>query len=94
MNCSPGFTVVAECLQQIRQQLKKVQELVQKFTYNNDPFTLGKSQLDDQALSLFKNLILKWDAILYPFRHFCDFICRAQAVEKKTFGYWWEDLWA
>ncbi|KAL1267539.1 hypothetical protein QQF64_032902 [Cirrhinus molitorella] len=51
------FTVVAECLQQIRQQLKKVQELVQKFTYNSDPFTLGKSQLDEQALSLFKNLI-------------------------------------
>ncbi|KAK2904779.1 hypothetical protein Q8A67_006578 [Cirrhinus molitorella] len=55
---APGqFTVVAECLQQIRQQLKKVQELVQKFTYNSDPFTLGKSQLDEQALSLFKNLI-------------------------------------
>ncbi|CAM4601139.1 unnamed protein product [Leuciscus chuanchicus] len=51
------FTAVAECLQQIRQQLKKVQELVQKFTYNNDPLTLGKSQLDEQALSLFKNLI-------------------------------------
>uniref|UniRef100_A0A672RUN1 Signal transducer and activator of transcription n=1 Tax=Sinocyclocheilus grahami TaxID=75366 RepID=A0A672RUN1_SINGR len=53
------FTVVAECFQQIRQQLKKVQELVQKFTYNNDPLTLGKSQLNDQALALFKNLILK-----------------------------------
>uniref|UniRef100_A0A671T5K5 Signal transducer and activator of transcription n=1 Tax=Sinocyclocheilus anshuiensis TaxID=1608454 RepID=A0A671T5K5_9TELE len=52
------FTVVAECFQQIRQQLKKVQELVQKFTYNKDPLTLGKSQLDDQALALFKNLIL------------------------------------
>ncbi|XP_051564836.1 signal transducer and activator of transcription 1-like [Myxocyprinus asiaticus] len=52
------FTVVAECLQQIRQQLKKVQELVQKFTYENDPLTLGKSQLEDQALSLFKNIIL------------------------------------
>lgn len=53
------FTTVAECLQQIRQQLKKIQELVQKFTYDNDPLTLGKSQLDEQALSLFKNLILK-----------------------------------
>uniref|UniRef100_A0A673J8Q7 Signal transducer and activator of transcription n=1 Tax=Sinocyclocheilus rhinocerous TaxID=307959 RepID=A0A673J8Q7_9TELE len=52
------FTAVAECLQQVRQQLKKIQELVQKFTYNNDPLTLGKSQLDEQALSLFKNLIL------------------------------------
>ncbi|XP_073701178.1 signal transducer and activator of transcription 1-like [Garra rufa] len=51
------FTVVAECLQQIHQQLKKVQELVQKYTYNNDPLTLGKSQLDEQALSLFKKLI-------------------------------------
>ncbi|XP_059356429.1 signal transducer and activator of transcription 1-like [Carassius carassius] len=53
------FSVLAECLQQIRQQLKKVHELVQKFTYNNDPLTLGKSQLDDQALALFKNLVLK-----------------------------------
>uniref|UniRef100_A0A8C2KVP8 Signal transducer and activator of transcription n=1 Tax=Cyprinus carpio TaxID=7962 RepID=A0A8C2KVP8_CYPCA len=52
------FTAVAESLQQIRQQLKKVQELVQKFTYNNDPLTLGKSQLDDQALAVFKSLIL------------------------------------
>ncbi|XP_026127208.1 signal transducer and activator of transcription 1-alpha/beta-like isoform X1 [Carassius auratus] len=52
------FSVLAECLQQIRQQLKKVHELVQKFTYNNDPLTLGKSQLDDQALALFKNLVL------------------------------------
>ncbi|KAA0715531.1 Signal transducer and activator of transcription 1 [Triplophysa tibetana] len=52
------FTTVAECLQQIRQQLKKIQELVQKLTYDNDPLTLGKSQLEEQALSLFKNLIL------------------------------------
>ncbi|XP_074042995.1 LOW QUALITY PROTEIN: signal transducer and activator of transcription 1-alpha/beta [Sinocyclocheilus anshuiensis] len=44
--------------QQVRQQLKKIRELVQKFTYNNDPLTLGKSQLDEQALSLFKTLIL------------------------------------
>ncbi|XP_056610886.1 signal transducer and activator of transcription 1b isoform X2 [Triplophysa dalaica] len=52
------FTTVAECLQQIRQQLKKIQELVQKFTYDNDPLTLGKSQLEEQALSLFEKLIL------------------------------------
>ncbi|XP_026073393.1 signal transducer and activator of transcription 1-like [Carassius auratus] len=52
------FTAVAECLQQVRQQLKKIQELVQKFTYNNDPLTLGKSQLDEQALTLFRHLIL------------------------------------
>ncbi|XP_056322050.1 signal transducer and activator of transcription 1-like [Danio aesculapii] len=52
------FTVVAECLQQIRQQLKKVQELVQKFTYCNDPLNLGWGRLDEQAISLFKNLIL------------------------------------
>ncbi|XP_050975102.1 signal transducer and activator of transcription 1-like [Labeo rohita] len=48
------FTVVAECLQQMHQQLKKVQELVQKLTYKNDPLAL---QLDEQALSLYKNLI-------------------------------------
>uniref|UniRef100_A0A8C1M5X1 Signal transducer and activator of transcription n=1 Tax=Cyprinus carpio TaxID=7962 RepID=A0A8C1M5X1_CYPCA len=52
------FTAVAECLQQIRQQLKKIQELVQKFTYNNDPLTLGKSQLDDDADVYLKSNIL------------------------------------
>lgn len=60
---------MAECLQQIRQQLKKIQELVQKFTYDNDPLTLGKSQLEEQALLLYKNLILKWEKhlnALYP----------------------------
>ncbi|KAJ8012853.1 hypothetical protein DPEC_G00047190 [Dallia pectoralis] len=52
------FTAVAEGLQQIRQQLKKLQELEQKYTYENDPITQFKSALEERALTLFKNLIV------------------------------------
>uniref|UniRef100_A0A8C9VRZ5 Signal transducer and activator of transcription n=1 Tax=Scleropages formosus TaxID=113540 RepID=A0A8C9VRZ5_SCLFO len=52
------FTAVAESLQQVRQQLKKLQELEQKYTYENDPITQKKSFLEDRAISLFKNLIV------------------------------------
>ncbi|MFT7807976.1 Signal transducer and activator of transcription 4-like [Arapaima gigas] len=53
------FTAVAESLQQVRQQLKKLQELEQKYTYENDPITQKKSFLEERAISLFKNLIMK-----------------------------------
>ncbi|KAI1899446.1 hypothetical protein AGOR_G00061880 [Albula goreensis] len=52
------FTTVAECLQQVRQQLKKLQELEQKYTYENDPITQKKNFLEERALSLFRNLII------------------------------------
>ncbi|XP_014028511.2 signal transducer and activator of transcription 1-alpha/beta isoform X1 [Salmo salar] len=52
------FTAVAEGLQQVRQQLKKLQELEQKYTYENDPITQGKSTLEERALALFKTLIV------------------------------------
>nr|XP_023665878.1 signal transducer and activator of transcription 1-alpha/beta-like isoform X1 [Paramormyrops kingsleyae] len=52
------FTAVAECLQQVRQQLKKLQELEQKYTYENDPITLKKTFLEDRCILLFKNLIV------------------------------------
>ncbi|XP_066497230.1 signal transducer and activator of transcription 1-like isoform X2 [Hoplias malabaricus] len=52
------FTAVAECLQQTRQQLNKLQELVLKFSYDNDPISLAMSSLQEQALTLFKNLLL------------------------------------
>ncbi|XP_034145634.1 signal transducer and activator of transcription 1a isoform X3 [Esox lucius] len=51
------FTVVAENLQQVRQQLKKLQELEQKYTYENDPIGLKKSFLEGRALTLFRNLL-------------------------------------
>ncbi|NXG55082.1 STAT1 protein, partial [Hemiprocne comata] len=51
------FTVVAESLQQVRQQLKKLEELEQKFTYDPDPITKNKQVLQDQTHSLFKQLI-------------------------------------
>uniref|UniRef100_A0A669C877 Signal transducer and activator of transcription 1a n=1 Tax=Oreochromis niloticus TaxID=8128 RepID=A0A669C877_ORENI len=51
------FTAVAESLQQVRQHLKKLQELEQKFTYENDPITGKKAYLEARALELLKNLL-------------------------------------
>ncbi|XP_076858468.1 signal transducer and activator of transcription 1b [Brachyhypopomus gauderio] len=51
------FTTVAECLQQTRQQLNKLQELVLKFSYDNDPIAVSVSTLQEQALALFTNLL-------------------------------------
>ncbi|XP_009993543.1 PREDICTED: signal transducer and activator of transcription 1-alpha/beta [Chaetura pelagica] len=51
------FTIIAESLQQVRQQLKKLEELEQKFTYDPDPITKNKQVLQDQTHSLFKQLI-------------------------------------
>uniref|UniRef100_UPI0037E8F655 signal transducer and activator of transcription 1a isoform X1 n=1 Tax=Semicossyphus pulcher TaxID=241346 RepID=UPI0037E8F655 len=51
------FTAVAESLQQVRQHLKKLQELEQKFTYDNDPITQKKAHLEARALDLLKNLL-------------------------------------
>ncbi|XP_053925401.1 signal transducer and activator of transcription 1-alpha/beta isoform X3 [Cuculus canorus] len=51
------FTIVAESLQQVRQQLKKLEELEQKFTYDADPITKNKQVLQDRTHSLFKQLI-------------------------------------
>ncbi|NWS41366.1 STAT1 protein, partial [Probosciger aterrimus] len=51
------FTIVAESLQQVRQQLKKLEELEQKFTYDPDPITKNKQVLQDRTHSLFRQLI-------------------------------------
>uniref|UniRef100_A0A5F9CRB7 Signal transducer and activator of transcription n=1 Tax=Oryctolagus cuniculus TaxID=9986 RepID=A0A5F9CRB7_RABIT len=51
------FTIVAESLQQVRQQLKKLEELEQKFTYEHDPITKNKQVLWDRTFSLFQQLI-------------------------------------
>ncbi|XP_078100247.1 signal transducer and activator of transcription 1a isoform X2 [Sander vitreus] len=51
------FTAVAESLQQVRQHHKKLQELEQKFTYDNDPITQKKAYLESRALDLLKNLL-------------------------------------
>uniref|UniRef100_W5MUZ4 Signal transducer and activator of transcription n=1 Tax=Lepisosteus oculatus TaxID=7918 RepID=W5MUZ4_LEPOC len=53
------FTTVAESLQQVRQQLKKLEELEQKYTYENDPITQKKNFLEERALYLFRNLIIR-----------------------------------
>ncbi|XP_062862473.1 signal transducer and activator of transcription 1-like isoform X1 [Trichomycterus rosablanca] len=52
------FTSVAECLQQIRQQLNTLQELVVKFNLDNNPVSLDLSSVLEQALSIFKNLLV------------------------------------
>lgn len=51
------FTIVAESLQQVRQQLKKLEELEQKLTYDHDPITKNKQALWDRTFSLFQQLI-------------------------------------
>ncbi|NXR98985.1 STAT1 protein, partial [Oxylabes madagascariensis] len=51
------FTIVAESLQQVRQQLKKLEELEQKFTYEPDPITKNKQFLQDLTHKLFQQLI-------------------------------------
>ncbi|XP_052531756.1 signal transducer and activator of transcription 1-alpha/beta isoform X2 [Tympanuchus pallidicinctus] len=51
------FTIIAESLQQVRQQLKKLEELEQKLTYDPDPITKNKQVLQDRTHSLFKQLI-------------------------------------
>ncbi|CAM9131208.1 unnamed protein product, partial [Bubo scandiacus] len=57
------FTIVAESLQQVRQQLKKLEELEQKFTYDSDPITKNKQVLQDRTHSLFKQLIQREAAL-------------------------------
>nr|XP_046238724.1 signal transducer and activator of transcription 1a isoform X2 [Scatophagus argus] len=51
------FTAVAESLQQVRQHLKKLQELEQKLTYDSDPITQKKAYLEGRAMELLKNLL-------------------------------------
>ncbi|XP_042544311.1 signal transducer and activator of transcription 1-alpha/beta [Dipodomys spectabilis] len=51
------FTTVAESLQQVRQQLKKLEELEQKYTYDQDPITKNKTVLWDRTFALFQQLI-------------------------------------
>lgn len=53
------FTAVAESLQQVRQHLKKLQELEQKLTYDSDPITQKKAFLETRALELLKNILSK-----------------------------------
>lgn len=50
---------MAETLQQVRQYLKKLQELEQKFTYECDPITQKKAYLEARALELLKNILSK-----------------------------------
>lgn len=57
--CVHRFTVVAECLLQVRQQLRKLLELEQKCTYEQDPITQSKTSMDERTLHLFKNLIVQ-----------------------------------
>uniref|UniRef100_A0A672P2G9 Signal transducer and activator of transcription n=1 Tax=Sinocyclocheilus grahami TaxID=75366 RepID=A0A672P2G9_SINGR len=52
-----SFTSLGESLLQLRQQRKKLLELEQKFTYDNDPITLSKSTLEDRIMLNLKNLI-------------------------------------
>ncbi|KAG8558641.1 hypothetical protein GDO81_017076 [Engystomops pustulosus] len=53
-----GFTSIAKSLQQIRQQLKKLEELEQKLTCDGeDPITKNKQTYQERTQNLFKQLI-------------------------------------
>lgn len=58
-SASGRFTAVAESLQQVRQHLKKLQELEQKLTYESDPITQKKAFLEGRVLELLKNILSK-----------------------------------
>ncbi|KAM8934650.1 signal transducer and activator of transcription 1-alpha/beta isoform 2-T2 [Pelodytes ibericus] len=51
------FTCIAKSLQQVHQQLKKLEELEQKLTYEGDPITNNKQKLQERTQCLFKQLI-------------------------------------
>lgn len=51
------FTLLAESLQQVRQQLKKLEELEQKYSYEGDPITQKKQFLEERYDTLFITLI-------------------------------------
>ncbi|XP_078260245.1 signal transducer and activator of transcription 1-alpha/beta-like isoform X3 [Rhinoraja longicauda] len=51
------FTLLAESLQQVRQQLKKLEELEQKYSYEGDPITQKKQFLEERYNALFFSLI-------------------------------------
>ncbi|KAL6462036.1 hypothetical protein MHYP_G00301810 [Metynnis hypsauchen] len=51
------FTAAGECLLQVRQQLKKLLELEQKYSYSHDPIALSRGTLEERALTLLKTLI-------------------------------------
>ncbi|KAM4626304.1 signal transducer and activator of transcription 1-alpha/beta isoform 2-T3 [Discoglossus pictus] len=51
------FTSIAKSLQQAQQQLKKLEELEQKLTYDGDPITNNKQVLQERTQTLFKLLI-------------------------------------
>ncbi|XP_051885779.1 signal transducer and activator of transcription 1-alpha/beta-like [Pristis pectinata] len=51
------FTLLAESLQQVRQQLKKLEELEQKYSYEDDPITQKKQFLEERYNTLFVTLI-------------------------------------
>ncbi|MEE6490414.1 hypothetical protein FKM82_015873 [Ascaphus truei] len=51
------LTCIAKSLQQVRQQLKKLEELEQKLTYEFDPITHNKQALQERTQALFKQII-------------------------------------
>lgn len=53
------FTALGECLLQVHQQLKKLLELEQKYSYPQDPITLSRGSLEERALTQLKTLITK-----------------------------------
>lgn len=51
------FTAVGECLLQVHQQLKKLLELEQKYSYHQDPIAQSRTTLEERTLTLLRSLI-------------------------------------
>uniref|UniRef100_A0A8C7JD77 Signal transducer and activator of transcription n=1 Tax=Oncorhynchus kisutch TaxID=8019 RepID=A0A8C7JD77_ONCKI len=58
------ITSLAESQLQIRQQIKKLEELQQKVSYKGDPIIQHRPALEEKIVDLFRNLMKRWGASL------------------------------
>ena len=54
---APRITSLAESQLQIRQQIKKLEELQQKVSYKGDPIIQHRPALEEKIVDLFRNLM-------------------------------------
>lgn len=58
------ITSLAESQLQIRQQIKKLEELQQKVSYKGDPIIQHRPALEEKIVDLFGNLLKRYGNIL------------------------------
>lgn len=57
------ITSLAESQLQIRQQIKKLEELQQKVSYKGDPIIQHQPALEEKIVDLFRNLMKRYEKI-------------------------------